>query len=225
MKAPIHRLKKAEIQKLSNGQCRHAHSYLDHYNCYLTENPEEVERVGFFDLEASNLDADFGQMLSYCIKDSNSKEILGDIITKNDLVKNPPGQADKRIVRNCIRDLSKFDRIVTFYGARFDLPFLRTRAAVCGVDFPTYGSLSHKDLWFVIRGKYKLSSNRLQNACKVILGKTNKTHIEPKHWHGALQGNKKSLKYIYEHNCWDVLDLQDLYERVESFSRPSNNSI
>ena len=164
-------------------------------------------------------------MLSWCIKPSDSKKILTGVITKNDIFKTEAGHADGRIVRELIATLPTFDKVVTWYGARFDLPFIRTRAMVNGIEFPTYGSLVHKDLWFTCRGKFKLSSNRLENACKVILGKSEKTRIEPKYWHGALRGDAKSLKYILQHNQYDVLDLEKLYNKIESFGRPSNTSI
>jgi uncharacterized protein YprB with RNaseH-like and TPR domain len=224
--APVATLKKAEIIKLANTSCKaHNHTYLEHYNCYLKEVGLEKELIGFYDLEASNLDADYGMMLSYCIKPSNSKEILVGAITREDLQDNEPGHGDKRIVEQCIADLKKFDKIVTFYGARFDIPFTRTRAMVNGLEFPPYGTITHKDLYFTIKPKFKLSSNRLENACRIILGKTNKTRIEPNHWHGALQGNPKSIAYIVQHNKYDVLDLEKLYWEVEGFGRPAKNSI
>ena len=221
---PIHHLKKADILKLASKRCSHGHTYLSHYNCYVAENPDAEEKIGFLDIEASNLSADFGQMLSYCIKDASSDEILEGLITREDL-QGTPGEADRRIVTQCVADIAKFDKIVTFYGARFDLPFIRTRALVCGVEFPNYGTLKHKDLWFVCRGKLKLSSNRLENACRVVIGKTRKTRIEPKYWHGALQGDQKSLDFIIKHNRYDVLDLEALYKALVDFSRPVVGSI
>ena len=202
---------------------------MDHYNCYLKERPDlATEKIGFFDLEASNLDADYGQMLSYCIKDSSVEGeggVLSGVLNKRDIFDTEPGFADKRIVSQCVRDLQEFDKVVTFYGARFDLPFLRTRAMVCGVEFPNYGALNHKDLWFTVRGKFKLSSNRLENACRVLLGKSDKTRINPRAWHGAIRGDEESLEYVLEHNIYDVLDLERLYMKVIDFSRPQCGSI
>lgn len=207
--------------KLSNLRCEHGHTMLEHYSCY----DQEPERVGFLDIESSNLDADFGQMLSWCIKPSDSKVIEHGLINKKDIFKSPAGHADQRIVRDLIKTLPTYDKVVTWYGARFDLPFIRTRAMTNRIEFPTYGSLVHKDLWFTCRGKFKLSSNRLENACRVLLGATQKTKIDPKNWHGALRGDAKSLAYILDHNKKDVLDLEKLYNKIESFGRPSNTSI
>lgn len=221
MKVPIHKLSKKEITKMANGRCEHGHTYLEHYACYN----QEPERLGYLDIEASNLDADFGQMLSWCIKPSDSKTVQYGLLSKKDIFKSPAGHADKRIVQELIKALPTYDKLITWYGARFDLPFIRTRAMVNGIDFPSYGSIVHKDAWFICRGKMKLSSNRLENACKIILGKSDKTKIDPTHWHGALRGDVKSLSYILDHNKRDVTDLEKIYLKLEDFSRPNNTSI
>lgn len=223
MSAPIHKLKKDEIIKLSKGKCEaHGHNYLEHYNCYLTENPEKEERIGFFDIEASNLVADYGILLSWCIKDSLSDKIYSDVLTPQDVKK---GTEDKRIVASCIDTLKKFDRVVTYYGTGYDLPFLRARAAIVDVPFPTFGTLKHKDVYYTIKSKYKLSSRRLENACRHILGHTDKTRIDAKYWRNGVRGDKKSLQYILTHNEYDVLDLEKLYWKTVEMSKQNNTSI
>ena len=225
MKAPVHRLKKVEILWLAKNYCQHRHTYLDHYSCYLKEQPGRQERVGFFDIETSNLDGDFGIMLSYCILDGATGTILYTVLSKSDIDGAKIGKEDRRVVQACIRDLAKFDRIVGFYSKRFDVPFVRTRAMSCEVDFPQYGTIVHDDVYFVIRHRFKLSSNRLENACRVILGDTNKTRIEPKYWRAAVRGDKKSLAWILDHNKKDVIDLKRLYDRVLPFFRRQDVSL
>ena len=78
--APVSRLKKTEIVWLAAHRCRHSHTYLEHYNCYLDENPNKG-RTGYFDIETSNLAANYGIMYCYCIKDGNSDKIFERTIT------------------------------------------------------------------------------------------------------------------------------------------------
>lgn len=220
---PIHRLKKDKIVWLAQHHCEaHRHRYIEHYTCYLKEHPEESERLAFFDIEASNLDADYGIMLSWAIKPSDSDKVIGDVLTPEDVKK---GYEDKRIVESCIDALGKFDRVVTYYGTGFDLPFLRARALIVGVDFPTFGTLKHKDIYYTIKSKFKLSSRRLENACRQLLGKTDKTRIDAKYWRNGVRGDKESLEYIFEHNTYDCLDLEKLYDKVIDFSKTNNTSI
>lgn len=135
------------------------------------------------------------------------------------------GNLDKSVVKNCIRDMMLFDKIVTFYGARFDLPFLRTRALVHKIKFPGYGEQRHIDVYFIARGKLRLNSNRLEVVARTILGETQKTKIEYKHWLRGTQGNKRSLAYILDHNKRDVLDLEKVYNVLIGFKRQTNTSI
>lgn len=187
--------------------------------------PPKEERIGFFDIEASNLDADFGIMLSYCIKDSASDKMYSNVLTLEDIQQSKAGDEDKRLIEKLLVDLGKFDKIVTYYGKRFDVPYIRTRALSTGVEFPVYGTQSHIDLYFIMRHRFKLSSNRLENACRVLLNKTQKTRIENKFWRGGVRGDKKSLAYILDHNRKDVLDLEKLYYKIINFVRRQDTSI
>ena len=223
--APVAKLTKKKITWLATHRCEaHGHTFLEHYNCYTKENVEE-ERIGFLDLETSNLNADYGMILTYCILDSRTDEILHGEITPEDIADSRPGREDTRVVKQLLKDLEKFDKVVTYYGARFDLPFLRTRAIVDKVPFLTYGALNHRDCWFTVRGKFKISSNRLENACRVILGKTRKTRITSQYWNGATRGEAECIAYVLQHNKYDVLDLRDLFYKIEDYARPNNNSI
>lgn len=180
--------------------------------------------MGFLDIETSNLDADFGIILSYCIKDSLSPTILEGVITKKDIEAAKAGDEDKAVVIALVEDMQKFDRLVTYYGARFDIPYIRTRAMITNVEFPPFGSILHKDLYDVIKRKMRLSSNRLENACRQLLGKTEKTRFDGRYWRAGSRGDKKSLEFILDHNRKDVLDLEKLYNKTIQYVRKTNTS-
>lgn len=220
MPAPVAKLKKSEIVWLSRNKCRHGHDYLSHYNCYIEENPDTA-RIGFLDIEASNLKANFGIMLTWCIKKRNG-EILEDAITEKDL---KAGKFDKRIVKSLVEAISEFDMLVTYFGTGFDLPFLRSRAVHMGIPFPNYGEVVHKDLYYVIKSKFKLTRSSLETACRFLLNDTNKTHIDYTYWINALRGDKESIEYILEHNRMDVVDTERLYNAVVDFNRPASTSM
>lgn len=219
MKPAIHRLSKAELVYLATHRCKHRHTLLDHYACY----ERAPQRIGFLDIETHALTADFGIMLSWCIKDSMGG-ILEDSINELDLAVSD-GDEDRRIVKHLTDVLPDFDLIVTYYGTKFDLPFIRTRAVQLGIEFPPYGAVKHKDVYYMIRHKFKLSSNRLAQATKVLLGESQKTAIEYKYWRAAARGNGEALAYVLDHNRKDVLDLERLYNKVIGFARERNVSI
>lgn len=220
MPAPVARMKKSEIIWLSRNKCRHGHDYLSHYNCYIEENPD-MARVGFLDIETSNFKANFGIMLTWCIKQKDGS-ILEDAITEKDL---KSGNFDKRIVKSLVDAIQNFDMLVTYYGTGFDLPFIRSRAVHLGIPFPGYGEIIHKDLYYIIKSKFKLTRNSLVVACNFLLNDSNKTQLSYKHWINALRGEKESIEYILEHNRMDVVDTERLYNAVVEFNRPASTSM
>ena len=218
-------MKKGEIVWLHNHYCKHGHNYLEHYTCYEKDHPDKIEKVGFLDIEATNLEANFGFMLTYCIKDGNSNQILSGTINQEDIKKYPVDKPDKGLVEKCVTDMLKFDRIVAHYGRKFDLPFIRTRALIDGVKFPPYKSLAFDDTWRWAKDKLKLNSNRLETVCQTIFGETNKTHIEYKYWVGGSRGDKKSLNYILDHNKKDVIDLERVWRALRDYVNITESSI
>lgn len=220
MLVPVEKLSKQEIIMLSKKRCKHGHSYLEHYSCYKTEHGGE-ERIGFFDIEASNLKANFGIMLSYCIKDSKSGEIFCDVITEKDL----RNGLDKRIVTHCIEDMRKFDRLVGHYSTKYDIPFVRTRALTLGLDFPTIGEINHTDTYYMAKRLLCLNSNRQGVVAEALTGEDIKTRIDPNRWIHALRGDKKALDYILDHNKKDTIQLEKNYNILVKFTRNLKKSI
>lgn len=170
-------------------------------------------KVGFFDIESSGLNADFGWMYSWCIKTLGEDELFYAVVTQKEV---RDGILDKRIVKELVETLKKYKRIYTYYGSRFDVPFARTRALSHGLDFVPYGLVEHRDLWYLARRILKLHRNRLENVCD-ILGVVGKTHLEPKIWIMANTGNEDALEYILQHNTKDVEILEAVYKRLQEF--------
>lgn len=222
MRAPVHRLKKADIVWLGGHSCKHGHSYLEHYECYLKEHPEEGIRIGYLDIETTNLDANWGVCVCYCIKVHDKDKIYSRVITPKEL---RGKHLDKELCQQFLKDIQNFDKIVTYYGTRFDVPYIRTRCLINRLDFPEYGQLFHKDIYYIIRNKFKLNRSRQELACRMLLGETEKTHFGLDYWIRAAAGDKKALDYILDHCKRDVRDLNKLTNRVVNFHLPSNKSI
>jgi uncharacterized protein YprB with RNaseH-like and TPR domain len=220
MTAPFSKLKKQEIVYLSRHYCRHRHTYIDHYNCWLTENP--AKRLGIFDIETSHLKASIGIMLCYKILIYGTDEILGRTITRKEVLSK---DEDKQLVKECINDLIGCDRIITFFGSRFDLKYIRTKAVMHGLEFPSFGEIMSSDVYYMVRNRFQLHSNRLETSCQVLLGESNKTSFDVKHWRFAAKGDQKSLKYIDEHCTADVSDTAKLYDIVKKYSLETETSI
>lgn len=225
MRPPVHRLKKDELIWLNNHVCSaHRKSYLEHYNCYLREEPQ-TERTAILDIETSNLKADFGIILTWCLKPLGEGKIQEDVITVEDIRKGRNGDEDRRVTKTLIQAISNFDKLIGYYSKRFDLPYIRTRSLNMKLDFPFYGSIRHVDVYDILRNRFNLSRKTQENACRNLLGTTEKNHVDGKVWRDAARGNKKALSYVLDHNRRDVRDLERLYLKVRDYSRRHDVSI
>jgi uncharacterized protein YprB with RNaseH-like and TPR domain len=183
----------------------------------LFEQGEEA----FLDIETTNLNADFAYMLSYALKVKGEEIVFSGLITKEEIF---TGQFDKRLVEECIRDLSEFKRIYTYYGTKFDIPFLRSRAVYHKLDFIPFGLIQHQDLYYLVRNRFKFSRNRLEGVTE-FLGIEGKTKLSGNIWVKATIGDKKALEYIQEHNIKDVIILEKLYDRIKTYAGVTRSSM
>lgn len=202
---------------MSENKCKHGHSYLAHYNCYLTDVRGELKTC-FFDIESGgSLTADWGFMLTYAIKPLDG-ETFCDAVTPKEIMKHT---RDKRLVAECCDRLNEFDQIVVYFGKdaphRHDLPFLRTRAVKWGVeDFPIYKQIRVIDVYDIIKTKFKFARKSMDNACRLfgITGLEGAGPWQPDKWHDAMAGSKSATEYIKLHNMDDVFRLEQLYKKV-----------
>ena len=160
-------------------------------------------------------------MLSYCIKRAGG-EVLKRPIAPADIRSH---KYDKALCRQFLRDLEEFDRVITYYGTGYDIPFLRTRCLTHNLDFPPMGSVFHTDAYYAVRNKLKLYRNRMEVACDQ-LGIPSKGHrLTPSVWHDAQTGDAKAIAYVLQHNVEDVISLEALWGRLNGQVRVNKTSI
>lgn len=163
--------------------------------------------IAMFDIEASNLSANFGIVLTACIKP------YGGPVKK--FTKSTKTRNDKALIAEIIQELNKYDMIVTWYGWRYDVPFIKTRALMRQAKGNIDPRIRHMDLWDACRKLLKFTSNRLDTV-STDLGFADKTRISGDIWTNAMQGDKKALAYILDHNVKDVVVLEKVYRSFMS---------
>lgn len=212
----LHQRKRAELLYMAEHRCEHRHTFIEHPQCY---RDGRKERLGFLDIETSNLDADYGIILTWAILDSQTGKVEHDQINLDDIKKGRDGSEDKRVTKTLLEALQKYDRIVTFYGVRFDVPYIRTRSLVNKLSFPLPGAIKHTDIYFTARHKLKLSRNGLENVSRTLIGKTDKTRLLGVEWRYGARGDKKALSFILDHNIRDVHDTKKVYDVLMPYMR------
>ena len=218
--------------------CRHRHTVETHPKCFYPKGhdyegiPKEPGewwkglKIGFLDIETSGLAADgfTAMMLTWCIKTEGKRELLSDCIDIKDI--HNPKVEDRKIIQSLVDILNshRYGVIATYYGTNFDNKFVRSRAMYHNIKFPVYGELQHLDLYYSVRSKMRLGSNRLESVCD-FLGIAGKTKLVWSYWRRAMQGDEKALNYIYDHNKHDVIILERVFHRLKSDIKFTKRSI
>jgi uncharacterized protein YprB with RNaseH-like and TPR domain len=177
-----------------------------------------VLKEGYLDIEAMGLKANFDPIIAWSILSRDTDKITCDLIPRWNM------GAEKEIVRSLVKEMDKYDRLITYNGTMYDIPFIRTRALRHGLKFPEYMALYHHDLYFVARGRLSAHRKNLGTVARV-LGVIDKLELDPRDWEAAQFGDRAALKRILEHNKQDVRVLKAVHEVLEPFYQGTNRSI
>lgn len=165
-----------------------------------------------WDLECSSLNANGGFIICAVLEDARTRKQKTFKINDYKAWKSDPWN-DFELVRDISRELGLADVWVTYYGKKFDLPFLNTRIAYWrsrgkNIDFPS--NIPHIDLYHTAKFKLRLHSNRLQ-VVSTLLGHGDKTSLDLPVWLRAAGGHVPSINYVVTHCKADARILTDNY--------------
>jgi len=170
-------------------------------------------KIAFFDIEATNLDADFGRLLCACIRDIETHETTTFSCTDYKSYKKEPWD-DSQLCRDIRDHLETYDIIVTWYGKMYDVKYLQSRLLIH--DCRELTKIKHIDLYFQSRGKLRLASNRLASVSK-LLGIEGKTPLIPGTWVKATAGCANAMSEVVLHCQKDVEVLEGVYMKLKKF--------
>jgi uncharacterized protein YprB with RNaseH-like and TPR domain len=213
-------ISKTELNDRIEFKCVHRHSGISHPQCY-DQARGLVENIGYFDIESSNLSSDFGSVLCYAIKHKDG--IISKKITPQE-IKN--GTYDRRLLEELCVDLKKFHRIITWYGYKFDIPFVRSRAILHKCDFPLYKEVYHTDAYQVAKVLLRtLHSKRLGVVASFYGIKAKEHPLNPTIWLRCLSGNQESIDFVETHCKEDVCSLEQVWKKISPYHKLCKSSI
>lgn len=164
-----------------------------------------------YDIEASNLNADFGIILTfgYKVVGEGKVKVLNILdYSSGDLLK-----AEKKLLKDISKAMLESDVWLGHYSIYYDLPFINSRLLYH--ELPTLpANFPHIDTWRISRNRLKLRNNRLATVQEFLHLPSEKNAIRPEQWIRALGGHRPSMDYIVEHNRRDVLVLEEAYLRL-----------
>lgn len=165
-----------------------------------------------FDIEASNLSANFGYCLAIGYKwlDDSKTHVLS--ITDSKSFKKDPTN-DLELLEKFRKIWEEADVVVAHYGKKFDVPYLNTRLLIHGKTRLPETPLV--DTWATARYQLKLNSNRLDTLIAAVGCPVTKTHLSGPIWVKASAGDKNSIKYVVDHCKADVQALEYCYKKIK----------
>lgn len=169
-----------------------------------------MARITVFDLETTNLNADFGFIIcgSYMHLDEGKVHTVK--------ISDSPGfnkdcTNDKWVVRELAKALQDSHILVAHYGAKFDVPYLNARLLAHGYD--PLPPIPLVDTWRTARYQLKIHRNSLQSLTE-FFGYENKTRLSGPMWIKAMAGNRRAINYVVEHCEVDVRVLARVYRKL-----------
>ena len=159
-----------------------------------------------FDIETSNLRADFSVTLTACIKPFGKEPVSFRADYYPTWQKNRDD--DSLIIKDIAEELARHAIVVTHYGTGFDVPFLR--AKMVKYRLPPLPPMFAVDSYSIAKVNFAVGSRRLENLANFFdLGK--KSPVEGSLWmKAAYGGDTKAMDAIMEHNIQDVCLLEKL---------------
>jgi hypothetical protein len=120
-------------------------------------------------------------------------------------------KSDKKMTIAFVNIMNQADEIIGHNGDRFDIPWVRTRALVHGIEsVPRWRSL---DTLKSVRANLKLPSNRLGDIGQYFkLGE--KIRVDGDLWEDIVFGKGKRMDEMIKYCEQDVLLLQRVYEKI-----------
>jgi uncharacterized protein YprB with RNaseH-like and TPR domain len=177
----------------------------------ITWNP------AFFDLETTNLKANFGRILCASVAD-----MFGNVRTFR--IDESPWKRERRrddiALAVGLRDyLEQFDVLVGWYSKMFDIPYLNTRLLI-GNERPLRSDMMHFDpIWKAKKGSMALHSARLDAVAKTFRLDVQKTGLDPEIWNDAADGEREAMDYVVEHCEKDVLVLRQAFHILKPLAK------
>jgi DNA polymerase III epsilon subunit-like protein len=129
-------------------------------------------------------------------------------------------QCDKKIVEKAVKLFDEADEIIAHFGDKFDIPWVRTRAAFHNIPMrPDYNTIDTKK-W---ASKYlALPSNSLKSICQYfgLSAKLDPGGIET--WQDVIfRKDAKALKHLLYYGDGDIVSLEAAFKKLRPYVEPN----
>lgn len=173
-------------------------------------------RVAVLDIETTGLDASFGRVLCGVSMFWSPDETRVRRADEYDHWNTGRRSSDKALVEAILLDVEEADIVVAHNGTAFDVPFLRTRALIHGLQ-PVHPK-KILDPVMLARRVFRFHRNSLEAISNVLGTPDMKTRLLPRVWTAAMfDGDVAALDDIVEHCIADVRVLAEVARKMAPY--------
>ena len=165
-----------------------------------------------WDLETSNLAADFGFLLAAGVK-PYGKPTKVFRIDDYEGYENDRSD-DSKLVADVANEIAKYTIAIGYNTQRFDVPFLVARMLAADLDVRSLSNIRHLDLIWAVRYRMRLRGASLAIAREHLATADIKTPLTGRVWAQAASGSKKALDEIVKHNIQDCVVLEQVAKKI-----------
>jgi uncharacterized protein YprB with RNaseH-like and TPR domain len=173
-------------------------------------------KILLWDIEVADLKADRGHILCIAYK-WLGRDTVYTISIENSPTWPKKLRDDSWVLKEFKEVFEEADNQITWYGKRFDEPFLRARLAFHNIG--TIPHVHHTDLWEPCRKEFCIGRNSLDVAARFLRVENQKLHLPLDTFTEAAYGNVSALRNVVRRCAGDVQTLEDIYMKMRSLIR------
>lgn len=182
--------------------------------------PVDIPKILYYDIETTNFNADFGEILMFAYQWHGSDEVT--LVSVLDYPKSftlPVERRDRFVIKELAALLNQADIIVAHYGSKFDNRFVQARLAIH--DLPPFDNRPSKmfDTCLVARKSMKVGSNRLANLAQAFSLPEEKTSLTKTQWRRANDYDAEALEAMGEYCKQDVRTLYHVAQKLRPHAK------
>lgn len=182
--------------------------------------PVNIPKILYYDIETTNFNADFGEVLMFAYQWHGSDEVH--LVSVLDFPKSfslPVERRDRFVLHQLVELLNQADIIVAHYGSKFDNKFVQARLAIH--DLPPFDNRQSKmfDTCLTARRSMKVGSNRLANLAQAFNLPEEKTSLTKTQWRRANDYDAEALEAMGEYCKQDVRTLYHVAQKLRKFAQ------
>ncbi|MDR7543593.1 MAG: ribonuclease H-like domain-containing protein [Armatimonadota bacterium] len=164
---------------------------------------EQARAIVFWDLETTGTGADYDSVLVGCVKPYRRPVEIFQVKRPGD---------DRELAEALAERLGQAYIWVTFYGRRFDVPFLESRLLHHGL--PPLRHRPHLDLYYLVRHRLALSRRSQAHVLRWLEAPEQKMTLSPDTWNEVVRDPERGLRTLVRRCVSDVRGLEALYLRL-----------